>query len=258
MTNHPPDSNRPLETPPLIRAAAPVLGEAITRPRRYAPANRRAIPQPAARLYQFGLIVSTLVAAVFCILYITKPVIIAEMEPTTPTGDPVETTPAIVVTEAVEKPSETTEPSETAETQRPTTPASTTPASTSHDGHEETNLRVQHVLDASTPDGDLSRIVLDVPVIYASRNLRWTEAEIAQAREILKRLADYHEQSRHLRDLGTDILLDWNHLIERSIPANDLRADSPSLPTNQQDSSLLPRPTILDSTESIDIRPSGP
>lgn len=110
---------------------------------------------------------------------------------------------------------------------------------------------------AATEDGDdLSRIVLDVPVIYASRDLRWTRAEIAEARDILGRLNDYREQSRALRDLGAGILSDWNLLIERSVPAGELRADSPSLPMNQEDSKRLPRPATLDSNKSIEILPS--
>lgn len=246
------ESPSPPKMPPSHQSPSPILGDEFALPRRHSPSNRRANAPLPTKLLIGALILSTLVAALFCVLYITKPVIATTPEEaptaTAPPAELPEETRAIIIDGTDDDP----------ETRRPDkTPR--TPTSTSHDQHhEETNLRVQHVLDASTPDGDLSRIVLDVPVIYPSRNLRWTDAEVAQAREILARLADYHEQSRHLRDLGTDILLDWNHLIERSIPASDLRADSPSLPSNQKDSALLPRPTSLDSSESIEIRPSGP
>ena len=46
-------------------------------------------------------------------------------------------------------------------------------------------------------------------------------------------------------------------LIGNSIPAADLRADSPSLPANQQDAAGSARPAALITTDSIQIQPSG-
>ena len=122
---------------------------------------------------------------------------------------------------------------------------------------EHTNLRIQHILTAEAPGGHTSRIDLDVPVLYQSRNLRWTPAEVAKARELLIRLADYQEKSRTLRLEGMELLESWNHLIENSVPAADLRADSPTLPTNQQDAADTPRPAGLNTTELIQIQPAG-
>lgn len=213
------------------------------RGRHHPPANRRT-SGGASRLQSITMVASTLAAAVFCILYINKPVII-----TTPDG-------------VIEAPVPVASGPQVAATPEPAPPpvevAAPQPTSSTRQGHEETNLRVQHVLSASTPEGDLSRIVLDVPVLYPSRSLRWTEAEVARARGILARVADYHEQSRNLRGLGAEILGDWNELIERSIPAAELRADSPSLPTNQEDASRMPRPAALDTNDAIEIRPTEP
>lgn len=218
----------------------PSLAETLANKRkRHAAANRRAAANPTNRMYSVMLIASTLVAAGFCMLYITKPVIV-----TLPEGD-------LHMPKSIlgRKP----DPQVDAKADDASKP---TPASAAHDGHEETNLRVQHVLNASTADGDLSRIVLDVPVIYASRHLRWTEEEVENAREIHARLANFHKQSRQLRELGASLLDEWNALIERSIPAADLRADSPSLPGNQEEAANMPRPTMLDTTEVIEIKPS--
>ena len=134
------------------------------------------------------------------------------------------------------------------------TPLSASPSTTPF---EQTNLRIQHILTAEAPGGHTSKIDLDVPVLYQSRNLRWTPAEVAEARELLIRLADYQEKSRALRLEGAELLDSWNRLIERSIPATDLRADSPTLPTNQQDAADAPRPAGLDTTELIQIQPAG-
>ncbi len=121
---------------------------------------------------------------------------------------------------------------------------------------EETNLRVQHVLTAETPGGQLARIDIDVPVLYQSRNLRWTAAEVPDARALLIRLADYQEKSRTLRGEGVALLDSWNRLVGRSIPAGDLRADSSTLPVNQLDAAGAPRPAGLNTIESIQIQPS--
>jgi len=235
------------ENPKPIRdheadASPASLAETLANKQKRLPAtNRRLSATPTHRLYILMLMASTTVAAAFCLLYITKPVIV-----TVPDSE-------ILLSEVVAPadPDMSSAPEDAVA-------AKSAPGSPTHDGHEETNLRVQHVLNAATADGDLSRIVLDVPVIYASRNLRWTDAEVAQARAIHARLADFHEQSRLLRAMGSDILIDWNALIERSIPSADLRADSPSLPINQEDAAQLPRPDVLDTTEVIEIQPTGP
>ena len=71
------------------------------------------------------------------------------------------------------------------------------------------------------------------------------------------RMMDYQEKCQALRAEGVELLDAWNHLIDRSIPASDLRADSPSLPANQQDAADSPRPAGLITTESIQLQPAG-
>jgi hypothetical protein len=91
---------------------------------------------------------------------------------------------------------------------------------------------MQHILDAQSASGDVHRIVIDIPALYKSRNLRWSQDDAAQARILLKRLEDYQEKSRTLRDEGSIILTDWNKLMDGSVPNQVLRADSPSLSPN--------------------------
>jgi hypothetical protein len=236
----------------------------------YSTSNRKSPSAcPVTRVYPWLLFTSTAVAALFCLMYITKPVISPE-----PTAGfrPVPVEPeqafAAVVPERADVPGllpqgEDLPGSGTPEvTSRPRLlpagPKTAPPASGSDTGFEESNLRVQHVLTAETPGGDLSRIVLDVPVLYQSRRLRWTGAEVAAARALLSRLADYQEKTRDLRAEGIVLLDAWNHLMENSIPSQDLRADSPSLPANQGDASQAARPAIFNTTESIQIRTEEP
>lgn len=197
-------------------------------------------------------------------MYITKPVIVVSQNPSTGLSTaavfPNSTTPPVSPASAPFPslmPNQNTLPGEKS-VARPVTAGSREMQTSTHptEAFEQTNLRIQHILTAEAPGGHLSKIDLDVPVLYQSRNLRWTAAEVTQARELMARLADYQEKSRSLRSEGVELLESWNHLIERSIPAGALRADSPTLPTNQQDAADTPRPPGLDTTELIRIQPA--
>jgi hypothetical protein len=220
----------------------------------YSASNRRASPVCGTqRAYPWLLFFSTAVAALFCMLYITKPVIIpspAMIAPATPLRTP-------AAEKAQPPPASSATPSASLLPARDSLPGEgdSQPPAVSH--FEETNLRIQHVLTAEAPGGQLDRIILDVPVLYQSRNLRWTPDEVAAARELLIRLMDYQDKCRSLRVEGIGLLDAWNSLIERSIPATQVRADSPTLPANQQDAMEAPRPAGLMSTDSIQIQPSG-
>lgn len=224
----------------------------------YSKSNRRVPTQSALRVYPWLLFLSTAVAALFCVMYITKPVIMASQS--SPLS---QTPPAILPTLSDPKanvalmPSKDRLPGEKiAPASSPTAEAHPTPLQSSAP-FEQTNLRIQHILTAEAPGGHRAKIDIDVPVLYQSRNLRWTSAEVATARDLLIRLANYQEKTQMLRAEGVALLDSWNRLVETSIPASDLRADSPTLPTNQQDAADLPRPALLDTSESIKIQPAG-
>ena len=232
----------------------------------YSANNRKITSCPVQRVYPWLLLASTTLAAVFCVLYINKPVIVGGPLPETRhTADG--------ATLAMAKPADTGSltpadgllpnseslPGDKPDLLRPTPsdPRRALPGSSSANPIEETNLRIQHILTAEAPGGHLDRIDLEVPVLYQSRMLRWSTEDVAQARELLLRLMDYQEKSGMLRAEGAELLDAWNRLVQRSIPAASLRADSPSLPTNQQDAAAAPRPASLITTESIQLEPAG-
>jgi hypothetical protein len=228
--------------------------------------NRRATACPVQRSYPFLLVASTALAAVFCGLYIHKPVIVAGNPPgPPPTPHPPPPPPAAtanapapafaalppaapadsLLPQAKALPGDLTKP-------LPADPrrlGSTTDAGANP--YEETNLRIQHVLKAQGPAGeDLGKIMLEVPVLYRSRALRWTPEEVARARDLMTRIGSYQEASRMVRDEGQKLLAEWNALVGGSIPAAVLRADSPSLSRE-----ALPAASQgLDSTEAIEIQ----
>ena len=240
--------------PSLPAALAPSSGP-------YSTANRRATNgATASNVYPLLLLMSTAVAGLFCLLYITKPVIVREpamAAPATP-AKPAPPSPA-TAQPADLMPRRDALPGENQATVKPvpSDPRGALADAPVSSFFEETNLRIQHVLTAEAPGGHRDRIVLDVPVLYQSRQLRWTPDEVARARDLLVRLMDYQEKSRTLRAEGIGLLDAWNSLIEKSIPAAELRADSPTLPANQQDAADAPRPAGLITTDSIQLQPAG-
>jgi hypothetical protein len=219
--------------------------------------NRRAAACPVQRAYPWLLVTSTALAAVFCGLYMTKPVIVAGPQP-----GPAATanSPAPVFAAAASphpKGSEPLLPRSGALPGDDSKPLPTDPrrlaaaAAGPESAYEETNLQIQHVLNAQGPGGeDLGKIDLKVPVLYRSRTLRWTPDEITRARDLMVRIGNYQEASRLLREEGSSLLAEWNTLVGNSIPAAVLRADSPSLSREAQPAAA----EGLDSTQAIEIQ----
>lgn len=226
--------------------------------------NRRASSNPVQRAYPWLLAASTAVAATFCLLYITKPVIVP------PGSVGTDLTKAVIQNTSSQHPAEDKPASLLPDKNRlpgdgggngpikpvPSDPRKSILPPTYANQFEETNLRIQHILTAEAPGGHVDRIDLDVPVLYQSRSLRWTPDEVAEARTLLTRLMDYQEKSQALRGEGIQLLDAWNRLISDSIPSHDLRADDPSLPSNQSDTSESPRLAGSLSNDSIQIQPS--
>ena len=193
----------------------------------YSATNRRAATSPPQRAYSWLLAASTGLAGVFCWMYITKPVIRTTAE------IPVETrSEEISSAEEAANPAPKNASLLPASDRLPgeSSPLAARPAPLANP-FEQTNIRVQHILTAEAPGGQLAKIDIDVPVLYQSRSLRWTPAEVADGA--------------------------WNELVERSIPAAQLRADSPTLSANQQGVADTPRPALLDTAGSIQIKTAG-
>lgn len=222
--------------------------------------KRPATEQPGHTLaYPWLLLVSTTMAAVFCFMYITKPMnSLAPSLTVRPSTDPEQASPPAdeetqatgLLPDPERLPGDKAVPTEP----DPKSARSSRPTPT----FEETNLQIQHVLSAEAPGGDLSRIVINVPVLYQSRNLGWTADDIAESRKLLVQLSAYQEKVRALREESTALLAAWNRLVDSSIPDTLLRADSPSLTANQGVAEIDPKKGGLDSAEAIQIQPSEP
>lgn len=220
----------------------------------YSTSNRKLSACPVQKVYPWLLFASTAVAATFCLAYISKPVILASPSPSnfdkktsvSPERNSLTKTPGKRIA-----PNSNNLPGEAEDQPKNPTPDDT-PTSPSASDFEETNIRVQHALDASSPGGEVNRIVIDVPVLYQSRNLRWSQQEAAEARILLDRLSIYQDNVKALRDEGKLLRNEWNRLIGKSIPSQALRVDSPSLPINQKDQ-LSPK-TNMDTSNPIKLR----
>ena len=211
---------------------------------RLSQANRRLSRVDPA--YHWLLIASLLLSSILCWLYVTKPVIVENvasnasgsgMETSGPSGQGGSSRVAALVPSSDALPGEASSANHIPRKISPGMLAAATKANSPFSpGWESTNLKVQHILSADTGGGELEKIVLDVPVLYQSRSLRWTHDDIAQARKIMQRLVVYESRLNELRNEGQHILQDWNQLVENTMPAHSLRADSPSLPHNHGES----------------------
>lgn len=238
---------RPLPTTPCdssdARPPEPAAGDNARtldlNPTQKAAANQRRNRCSLQRIYPWALLASTAMAGVFCFLYLTKPVIeIGDAQPTAATPEPGKAEPPAPAPVPESKAPETVEPRDlkTARTE----------------AFEDTNLRIQHVLGATGPDGeDLGRITLNVPVLYESARIRWTREDLATARSLLARLGQHQRKSRLLREEAVELVSEWDALMIRSVPDAALRADSPTLPENQGIGSASA--AALSSTEAIEI-----
>ena len=199
---------------------------------------RMRVPAPAPRapdtlpVYPVLLALSTVLSAVFCVLYLTKPVVhIVAAGNGAGAGPPAHAT-------AVTEPADVAEPVAPVAPESPLLAADPSGLALARTpgpdpGFEETNLQVQHVLSVLSPDGELGRLVVDVPVLYQSRALHWDAGEVAAAATLLDQLRHYQRKTRELRAEGMVLLEAWQGLVARSMPVAALRADSPSLPANQ-------------------------
>ena len=239
----------PLVTAPQTLELGPLSNSTSPAP------NRRSAACPVQRAYPWLLLTSTALAALFCGLYMTKPVIVAGRQP-----GPAATanSPAPSLAAAKPDPADSLLPRTGAlpgdiTKPQPADPRGLASAQAGPDNaFEETNLQIQHVLKAQGPNGeDLGKIDLKVPVLYRSRALRWTPEEVAKARELMVRIGNYQEASRIIRNEGNSLLTEWNTLVGSSIPTAVLRADSPSLTGDLQPAAGTEG---LDSTQAIEIQ----
>ena len=220
-------------------------------------ANRRSNSGGVNQVYPWLLAISTAIAILFGLMYINKPVVIASSN-----TNAIEARKDASVSKRETDgghlmPTSDALPGDVSATSSDTYPQDTTNLNTApvYSQFEETNMRMQHILTATAEDGSITRIDLEVPVLYRSRNLRWTNAELSRAQDLLIQLMEYQDKSRQLRGDGEKLLNNWNALIGSTIPVSRLRADSPSLPDNQMDARADSTPKGRVTCDAVEIQP---
>lgn len=251
---------RPLPTSPEKPPAAvvpptPVAAEGHVLQLKPKTSNNRRTSCPTQRAYPWLLVTSTVMAGVFCFLYLNKPVVV-----TSASGEAdapfLSAAPDISekIPKAMASKKATAALSDSLPGDEAAKPRTTEPQNLAGDGNpfEETNLRIQHVIGAQSPqEDDLGRVILDVPVLYQSGTVRWTQDDVEKARSLLTRIGSYQEKSRALREEAIHLISEWDQLIVESIPDEALRADSRTLPENQGIGAA--DHAQLKTTESIEI-----
>lgn len=97
--------------------------------------------------------------------------------------------------------------------------------------YETTGLTVNRVFVAADQEG--RKISMNVPVYYESRLLGMEKEKQAAAARLLAKLDDFQKRVAAMQKEGSDLLKEWNEIVNASVPRDLLMADSPSLVENQ-------------------------
>ncbi|MBV8901814.1 MAG: hypothetical protein JOY92_17070 [Verrucomicrobia bacterium] len=97
--------------------------------------------------------------------------------------------------------------------------------------YEPTGLTVNRVFVAAGQEG--RKISMNVPVYYETRLLGMEKDKQAAAARLLQRLDDFQKRVAAMQKEGSDLLKEWNEIVNASVPRDLLMADSPSLVENQ-------------------------
>jgi hypothetical protein len=97
--------------------------------------------------------------------------------------------------------------------------------------YEPTGLTVNRVF--ITPDQEGRKISMNVPVYYETRLLGMEKDKQRAAARLLDKLNDFQKRVAAMQKEGSDLLKEWNDIVNASVPKELLMADSPSLVENQ-------------------------
>ena len=97
--------------------------------------------------------------------------------------------------------------------------------------YEATGLAVNRVFVATDQEG--RKISMNVPVYYETRLLGMEKDKQRAAARLLDKLNDFQKRVAAMQKEGSDLLKEWNDIVNASVPKELLMADSPSLVENQ-------------------------
>jgi hypothetical protein len=97
--------------------------------------------------------------------------------------------------------------------------------------YEPTGLTVNRVFVAADQEG--RKISMNVPVYYETRLLGMEKDKQHAAARLLQKLDDFQKRVAAMQAEGSELLKEWNDIVNASVPKDLLMADSPSLVENQ-------------------------
>jgi hypothetical protein len=97
--------------------------------------------------------------------------------------------------------------------------------------YEPTGLTVNRVFVAADQEG--RKISMNVPVYYETRLLGMEKDKQRAAARLLQKLDDFQKRVAAMQAEGSELLKEWNDIVNASVPKDLLMADSPSLVENQ-------------------------
>ena len=100
--------------------------------------------------------------------------------------------------------------------------------------YEPTALTVSRVfISSGGADQPARKISVAVPVYYETRLLGIEKDKQRAAARLLARLHDFQRRVAAMQQEGSELLKEWNEIVNASVPRELLMADSPSLVENQ-------------------------
>jgi hypothetical protein len=97
--------------------------------------------------------------------------------------------------------------------------------------YEPTGLTVNRVFVAADQEG--RKISMNVPVYYETRLLGMEKDKQRAAARLLQKLDDFQKRVAAMQAEGSELLKEWNDIVNASVPKDLLMADSPTLVENQ-------------------------
>lgn len=101
-------------------------------------------------------------------------------------------------------------------------------------GFEPSNLNMQHAVAVEISPGKFQKVLLDMPVLIKSGQIRWSTQQIERAKQLSSEIAAWRDKSGELQAEGQDLLRSWDELVLESLPLQFIQPDSSSLPTNRK------------------------
>jgi len=91
---------------------------------------------------------------------------------------------------------------------------------------ENTVLTVEQVFGIKHGGKEFGKLLVEAPIRFDGKSMRWSEDEIHNARNFLEKLKSYSDDLARLGEESTSLEQEWYQILRESRPVDSLRSDS--------------------------------